>query len=63
MGRTATDVTLAIVFALVSLAAVDITAEDTSDLSDTHECSLGHGGSSDESAISLSFTGGVARSN
>lgn len=39
------DVKLTVVFALVSLVAVDITADDMSELSDTHEGCLGRGGS------------------
>ena len=42
------DVKLTVVFVLVSLLAVDITADDISELSDIHECSLGRGGSNDE---------------
>ena len=39
------DVKLTVVFALVSLVAVDITADDMSELSDIQEGGLGRGGS------------------
>lgn len=55
-----TDVTLAIVFALVSLAAVDITADDAFELSDIHEGCLRCGGSNGASTASFSSTGEVA---
>ena len=53
----ATEVMLTLVFALVSLAAVDITADDASELSDIHEGSLGCGGSNGKRATPRSLTG------
>jgi hypothetical protein len=57
--RAATDVTLRTVFDLVSLAAVDITADETSELSDTHEDRLDRGGRNDEREAALSYTDGL----
>ena len=48
------DVILTVVFALVSLFAVDITADDMSELSDIHEGRLGRGGSNGERTRSSS---------
>lgn len=57
----ATEVMLAPVFALVSLAAVDITADEVSELSDVQEGSLSCGGSNFERVTSLPFTDKVRR--
>ena len=57
----ATDVTLTIAFALVSLAVVDTTADDASQLSDVHEGSLGCGGFNGERTTSPSFAGEMRR--
>jgi len=56
-----TDLALAIVFALVSLAAVDTTADDASVPSDVHEGSLGCDGFNDERGTSPSFAGEMRR--
>jgi hypothetical protein len=57
----ATDIMLTLVFALVSFAAVDITADDASELSDIHEGCLGCGRSNGKRMTPLSFTGGMCR--
>lgn len=45
LRRVAGDVTLRVVFALVSLVAVEITADDMSELCEINEGCLGRGGS------------------
>lgn len=55
--RIATDVMLTLVFALVSLMAVDIMADDAFELSDTHEGCRSCGGSNGGRAGLLSSMG------
>ena len=61
MRRTVTNVTLAFVFALVSLVTVDITADDASERSDVHEECANRGGSNGGRTGLLSFMGGMCR--